>query len=161
MIQLQEFVNVLPLVIISIAAIITLMIAVFFKKSTHAIMIISALSIISAIYFSFNNLNTDIFVFNELMKLNAYSAAFSVISLVSVLMSVLSAQSYIEKENINFGEFYSLALFSTIGMIVMITANDLLILFLGLELMSVCFYILAGFLRKRVKSNEAALKYFL
>ena len=88
MIQLQEFVNVLPLVIISIAAIITLMIAVFFKKSTHAIMIISALSIISAIYFSFNNLNTDIFVFNELMKLNAYSAAFSVISLVSVCCSM-------------------------------------------------------------------------
>jgi NADH-quinone oxidoreductase subunit N len=52
-------------------------------------------------------------------------------------------------------------MFSLLGMMLMINANDLLILFIGLELMSVCFYVLAGFIRKRMDSNESAIKYFL
>jgi NADH-quinone oxidoreductase subunit N len=71
------------------------------------------------------------------------------------------SRSYIAKAGIEHGEYYALLLFAIIGMMLMAAAADLVIFFLGFELMSVCFYVLAGFARRRVPSNEAALKYFL
>ena len=59
------------------------------------------------------------------------------------------------------GEYYSLILFSTLGMMLMASAADLITLYLGLELMALSTYVLAGFLRHDMKSNEAAMKYFL
>ena len=59
------------------------------------------------------------------------------------------------------GEFYILILFSTVGMMLMAGALNLITVFLGIELMSVSLYVLAGFMRKKVRSNESALKYFL
>ncbi len=83
------------------------------------------------------------------------------IILLSILITIIASKNYIEKEKINFGEYYSLAFICDMGMMLMVFANDILIIFIGLELMSICFYVLAGFLRLRQKSNESALKYFL
>ncbi|MFA5405427.1 MAG: NADH-quinone oxidoreductase subunit N, partial [Ignavibacteria bacterium] len=76
-------------------------------------------------------------------------------------LTLVSSKTYLEKEGINFGEYFIIVLCALLGMLLMIFANDLIIIFIGLELMSICFYILVGFLRKRIKSNESALKYFL
>ena len=59
------------------------------------------------------------------------------------------------------GEYAALTLFSACGMIMLASGNDLIVTFLGLETMSIAFYVLAGLFRKRRESNEAALKYFL
>ena len=61
----------------------------------------------------------------------------------------------------NFGEYYVLLLTSVIGMMIMTSGLDLLILFIGLEIMSISSYILVGMMRKKAESNEAALKYLL
>ena len=66
-----------------------------------------------------------------------------------------------QKQKIEFGEYYSLLFFSTVGMMLMASAKDFIMLYLGLELMALSTYILAGIKRNDIKSNEAAIKYFL
>jgi NADH-quinone oxidoreductase subunit N len=71
------------------------------------------------------------------------------------------SKSYLPKSGIEHGEYYTLLLIAVVGMMLMAASADLIIFFLGLEVMSVCFYVLAGFARQRLVSNEAGLKYFL
>jgi NADH-quinone oxidoreductase subunit N len=76
-------------------------------------------------------------------------------------LTVLISFSYLEREQLLAPEYYVLILFATLGMMVMAAGADLMVVFLGLELMSVAVYVLAGLDRRRAKSAEAALKYFL
>lgn len=161
MIHLNEFQHILPLLIISGAAVITLLLEMIFKKSENIILGFSIVSVIAAMLISFTYLNKEFIIFNEFLRINNGAIVFSVIILIGILITLFASKAYIEKEGINFGEYYSLLLFAVTGMLLMVFANDLLIIFIGLELMSICFYVLAGFLRNRIKSNESAMKYFL
>lgn len=161
MVQSTDIYNLLPLAIIAFAATFILLLEVFIKKSENIIFGFSLLSVLAAIGTSFLYLNKEIIIFGNFIKVSNTSLTFSVIILVGLLITIIASKNYIEKEKINFGEYYSLLLFSLMGMMLMIFANDILIIFIGLELMSICFYVLAGFLRLRKKSNESALKYFL
>ncbi len=76
-------------------------------------------------------------------------------------LTVLISFTYLEREQLLAPEYHVLLLFGTIGMMVMAAGADLMVIFLGLELMSVAVYVLAGFDRRRARSAEAALKYFL
>ncbi|MCB0727544.1 MAG: NADH-quinone oxidoreductase subunit N [Ignavibacteriae bacterium] len=161
MIQIKDLLEVLPLLIIAFSAIFILLLEVSIKKSETVIFGFSLIAILAAIATSFNYFNKEMIIFNQFLRISNASLTFSVIILISMLITVIASKSYIEKENVNFGEYYSMLLFALMGMMLMIFANDILIIFIGLELMSVCFYVLAGFLRLRQKSNESALKYFL
>jgi NADH-quinone oxidoreductase subunit N len=161
MIHLRELVEIIPIIIIAFSASMILLIEAFASKSENAIFGFSLVSLISAIVASFFQLNHESVIFNQYLRITHTSVSFSVIMMTSILITVLASKSYLEKENINFGEYYSLLLFALLGMLLMVAANDILIIFIGLEIMSICFYVLAGFLRKRTKSNESALKYFL
>lgn len=161
MISLKEFAEIIPFLIITAAALITMVFEIAFKKNANIIYGFSLISVIAAIATSFSGLNKDQVIFNNYFHLNNVTIAFTVTILIGMLITIISAKSYLEKEEINFGEFYSLLLFAIMGMYLMIWGNDILVIFVGLEIMSICFYILAGFLRKRPKSNESALKYFL
>jgi NADH-quinone oxidoreductase subunit N len=77
------------------------------------------------------------------------------------VLSVLFSWDYLKRTRINLAEYYALMLSSIMGMIVMAASNDLITIFLGLELMSLSLYVMVGFRRTRLESNEAALKYFL
>ncbi len=96
-----------------------------------------------------------------MITVGGYGSLFAALFIVSALFTIVFSRDYLQKTYKNVGEFYLLVIFATIGMMLMAAANDLIVLFLGLELMSICLYVLAGFLRQRTKSNEAALKYFL
>lgn len=161
MIQLKEILEILPLVILAFSATFILLLEVFIKKSETVIFGFSLVSVAAAIATSFMYLNREMILFNKYLKITNSAIAFSVIILTGILITVIASKNYLEKENINFGEYYSLLLFSVMGMFLMIYANDILVIFIGLELMSICFYVLAGFLRLRKTSNESALKYFL
>ena len=76
-------------------------------------------------------------------------------------LTVLLSFAYLERERLLAPEYYVLLLFATLGMMIMAAGADLMVIFLGLELMSIAVYVLAGFDRKRARSAEAALKYFL
>jgi NADH-quinone oxidoreductase subunit N len=161
MIKIIELSYIMPVLIIASGIILTILFEVILNKNKLLIYIVSIVTVMSALVSSFYIPKLDLFLFNELLKSNLVVISFCVIILTSVLLTLISSKTYLEKEGINFGEFYIIILCSVLGMLLMIFANDLIVLFIGLETMSICFYILVGFLRKRVKSNESALKYFL
>lgn len=99
--------------------------------------------------------------FNGMFISDHYSMFFKLIFLLNIILTILISVKYIVVERVNFGEYYGLLLFATLGMMIMASAGDLIILYLGLELMALSTYILAGFIRYDRKSNEAAVKYFL
>ena len=98
---------------------------------------------------------------NPMFQVDRFSATFiAALGLASMLCCAL-AIGYLDAMRINHGEYYALLLFATAGMMLMVGAVDLLAVFLGLELMSIPIYVLAGFDRTRLRSNESAMKYFL
>ncbi|OGQ34048.1 MAG: hypothetical protein A3F16_01910 [Deltaproteobacteria bacterium RIFCSPHIGHO2_12_FULL_43_9] len=86
-----------------------------------------------------------------------FAALFILINGFTILLSM----RYIKREGMHFGEYYFLTLLATTGMIFLVAAGDLLMLFLGIELMSIAAYVLTGFNRDRLKPSEGAMKYFL
>jgi len=108
-----------------------------------------------------NLIDRKILIFNSSFEVGGISALLSSLFLTIGALVSLSSEKYLKKYEANYGEFYLLLQNSILGMIVLVSARDLFSLFLGLELMSISFYILAGFNRKRLTSNEAAMKYFL
>lgn len=106
-------------------------------------------------------LNTRGITFNGMFVADGYGMFFKLIFMINLMLTILISIKYIKDEKVNFGEYYSLMLFSTLGMMIMASAGDLIVLYLGLELMALSTYVLAGFTRHKIRSNEAALKYFL
>ncbi len=100
-------------------------------------------------------------VFDKMFIVDGYSIFFKLTCLVGVLFTVLLSESYLKVEQLHQGEYYALLLFSSIGMMLMISGGDLIIIYLGLELMALSIYCLVGLLKHDIRSNEAALKYFL
>jgi NADH-quinone oxidoreductase subunit N len=90
-----------------------------------------------------------------------FAIFFMLVCVAATFLSVLISVRYLEIEHENHGEYYALMLFSLMGMYFMITGMDLVTLFIGLEVMALSGYVLAGFLRGDKRSNEGALKYFL
>ena len=97
----------------------------------------------------------------HMVALDAFRYAASAIALIAAGGSILLSLGYMERERLLAPEYYPLILLSTAGMLFLAGAEDLIVLFLGLEVMSVAVYVLAGFNRANPFSSEAALKYFL
>jgi NADH-quinone oxidoreductase subunit N len=93
--------------------------------------------------------------------LDHFAIYFFYLFLVGTAVAVLISITYLEIERENHGEFYALLLFAVIGMMCMSAGYDLVLIFIGLELMAISTYILVGFLRSKRRSNEASLKYLL
>ena len=98
---------------------------------------------------------------NPLFQMDRFSALVSGVIALSALLSCALAIYYLDELRINHGEYYALLLLSVCGMMLMVSAVDMLAVFLGLELMSIPIYALAGFDRRKLRSNESAMKYFL
>lgn len=99
--------------------------------------------------------------FNSMIRVDKYSLFFNVIFLISTILIVLISMSYLGREDKRQGEYYLLILLSTLGMMLMASGNELIVVFLGLELMSLSLYVLAGYFRRSTASSEAAMKYLL
>jgi len=89
-----------------------------------------------------------------------YSNFFKLIFYINVILTIFISLRYMAIEGASFGEYYALILFATSGMMIMAGATDLIVLYLGLELMALSIYVLAGLIRRQLRSSEAALKYF-
>ncbi len=90
-----------------------------------------------------------------------YATFLNAVFLITAFITVFISVNYLKKANIERGEYYYLMLFSISGMMLMGMANDLILVFLALELLSIPLYVLSGFARPRVDSEESAIKYFL
>src|SRR5213082_2188521 len=95
------------------------------------------------------------------MVVDHFAIYFWYLFLASAAISILMSMHYLEIEHEHHGEFYSLILFSIVGMMCMAAGFDVVLIFIGLELMAISTYVLVGFLRRDRRSNEASLKYLL
>jgi len=99
--------------------------------------------------------------FNGMIVLDELRLSFTLIFLIVSILTILIAMVWIDVEKLPAGEFHALLLFATCGMMLMASGGDLVIVFLGLEILSIATYVLAGFRRTDVRSNESSLKYFI
>ncbi|MBU9723408.1 NADH-quinone oxidoreductase subunit N [Bacillus alkalicola] len=114
--------------------------------------------LITAVLVVFTN-NSSGFI-GEIFVVDKFAMIFKLIILVGVALVITISMHYLEKNpDVYQGEFYSLILFATLGAMIMVSSVDLITLFVGLELLSISSYCLAGFKRKSKKSSEAAIKY--
>jgi NADH-quinone oxidoreductase subunit N len=99
--------------------------------------------------------------YSNLWIVDDYGIFFTFLFLLIAAVTILTSLDFLRREQMNHGEFYALLMFATVGMIMMAGSNELVLIFLGLEILSIATYVLAGFRRTDLKSNESALKYFL
>ncbi|MBX9601570.1 MAG: NADH-quinone oxidoreductase subunit N [Bryobacteraceae bacterium] len=123
--------------------------------------ILSLIALAGAIYLAFPAYNNAGPAFQGMLIVDGFGTFFRVLCYVAAALAVLCSGQYLSREKADSGEYYSLILFSVVGQGVMVTANELLMVFIGLEISSIATYVLAGFLRDDQRNNESALKYFL
>src|SRR3954466_3634361 len=99
--------------------------------------------------------------FGGMYQISAITIVFDMTFLLAAILATLFAGDYLQREGIDAGEFYALLMWGTVGLMMMAKGLDLLVVILGLELVSICIFILVGFHRRLVVANEASLKYFL
>jgi NADH-quinone oxidoreductase subunit N len=93
--------------------------------------------------------------------MDRFALYFFYLFLAGTAIAILMSVRYLKTEHENHGEYYALMLLSVIGMMCMACGFDIILIFIGLELMAISTYVLVGFLRRNRRSNEAALKYLL
>jgi NADH-quinone oxidoreductase subunit N len=157
MIQFPDLGPVIPEILMTCAALLMLVLDLVVRKKET----IGFLSIAAAALVGYSILNSAGVTFQGMFVSDAYSMFFKCIFLVSLVLSVLISIKYIDVERVNYGEYYCLMLLSTLGMMIMASAGDLIVLYLGLELMALSTYVLAAFIRHDKRSNEAGIKYLL
>lgn len=154
---------ILPELVLSCWAFFMLMADLFIprdKKSLNAVIGIVGLVITAAAVFMVFPYG-DISSFNDSIRSDRFALFFKLIFVATTILTILISVKYIAIEEVNWGEYYSVLLFSVIGMMVLASATDLVTIYLGMEFMALSVYVLVGFIRHDVISNEAALKYFL
>ncbi len=157
----------LPIVLLSVFGIINLFFG--FLRSNRALLPFAL--VVLALVFGLNLLDwnhagsiTGLFdspYVAQMLTVDNYSVAFSGIVLLTALVLLPFSRSYVVAGEPNLAEYYSLLLFSLVGAIMMVGYNHLIMLFVGIEILSISMYCLAGSDKRNVRSNEAALKYFL
>jgi len=158
---MQTIVYILPEIFLSLAIMFLLMLGVFIKKSFKLVSLLTILSLIFAIALVLNQPNEIVKIFNESYIIDRLSIFMKVLTLLFCVFVLLLSKDYIKNNSIDKIEYPIIILASTLGMILMISSYDLIIFYLGLELQSLCLYILASFKRDDERSTEAGLKYFV
>jgi NADH-quinone oxidoreductase subunit N len=155
--QFPDLTPMMPELVMTALALAVLLLDLVIKKKE----VLALISMAGVAFASLTLFGPPGVTFGTMYIADGYSTFFKIIFFINVILTVLISIKYIAIERVNYGEYYSLILFSTIGMMIMASAGDLIVLYLGLELMALSTYVLAGFIRHDMKSNEAALKYFL
>lgn len=159
--ELRTIFDLLPLIIISFLIILSILIEAFYKKSENLIYILSVITLIGTAIFSLVNLESQRLYFSDMIHSGGITNLFYFILLLAASFVIISSKNYLQRLNYHHGEYYIIILNSTLGMMLMSASRDLMLTFLALELMSLSFYVLAGFIRNVLFNNEASLKYFL
>lgn len=146
------------IITISITAFIVLYAGLF--KANKALLPLTVVGLLTALGFTFCAWNGNAVHFG-MMQTDNFALAFSGICIVGTILIFLLTQNYFHSKSDNIAEYYTLILFALAGMIMMVSYKNMAMLFVGLEIMSVSLYILAGIRKKDFASNEASLKYFL
>src|SRR5215217_3302439 len=154
-----------PEVIVCATAVIVMLVDAFVRPTQRWItggialggLVVAAIS--TVMLWSMGTASSD--AFNGMIVLDELRLGFTLIFLLVSALTLLISTVWVHGEQLPAGEFHSLLLFATVGMMLMASGNDLVIVFPGLEILSIATYVMAGFRRSDVRSNESSLKYFI
>ena len=151
----------IPEIFLSLSTFSILMIGVFLKKSFNIIFNLSSLIIIVTIAIIISSPNSEEKIFLESFTRDAFSNYFKVLILLSSLFVLNSSKNFIVENKLDKFEYPIIILLSILGMFFMVSSNDLILFYLGLELQSLSLYILASIDRDNLRSTESGIKYFV
>lgn len=157
---LTDLLSILPLLVLVVWACALLLVDLWLKrKGVTAFLAALGLALTAGLALAQAGEATS--AFSGMLALDGFATFLNVLFALSGLLGIAVAYGYLKRMGIERGEYYSLLLFSTAGMMLMAHAADLIVVFLALELLSLPLYVLAAFARPRLDSEEAGLKYFL
>ena len=149
----------LPIVLLSVFGIALLFLG--FLKSKAILLPATLFFLLLAVAVNFLDWNKTYLYFNDMLRTNNLSMVFTAIVLGSAFLVVALSGGLMDDDESQPAEYYSIILFSLVGAIMMIGFENLIMLFVGVEILSVAMYVLTGSDKRNLRSNEAALKYFL
>jgi NADH-quinone oxidoreductase subunit N len=157
-----DFRAISPLIALAVTALVLLMLDILppRERKDH-LAIVGLAGVLVSLVLTLRLWGTDVRAFRGMVVLDSYALFFNLIIGYATGLVLLLSIDYIRRQSIEAGEFYILVMFAAVGMMLMATAGDLIIVFLGLETMSISLYVLTGFFRERVEASEASMKYFL
>ena len=163
MIPSVDYIRILPEIVLSIFGIIVMMADPLMpeqasKKPLGILAVIGTLAGLAATVYQTGFYGN---AFYNTIKVDTFSVFFHVVVLLIALVVILTSLDYLDVQRIRSGEYYALALFGSVGMMLMSSAVELVLIFIALEISSISTYILAGMRRRAAESAEASLKYFL
>ncbi|MEE9515426.1 MAG: proton-conducting transporter membrane subunit, partial [Candidatus Brocadiales bacterium] len=157
------FVNlgtIMPQLIVAFFAMAALMVDAFYRNTLY-VFAVSILGLALALYAVYMQCGVAIPPEESMVAINSYTVFFNVIFLLVAAVTMFLSLSYADLTGIDGGKYYPLILLATLGMMLLISSRDLLLMFLAIELLSISSYILVASQRERWMSNEAAIKYML
>ena len=150
-----------PVLVLSVFAMGVLVLDLWAGKNKTLLMFVSLVGLLMTAISAFAKHPIPAFAFTDSYTVDHLSLFFICIFTLSSALTILLSSEYNEREGIKAGEYYPLILLCTVGMILLASSTDMIMIFLGIEIVSICLYVLAGIRRDHPASNEAALKYFL
>ena len=150
-----------PVLVLSVFAMGVLVLDLWAGKNKTLLMFVSLIGLLMTAISAFAKHPLPAFAFTDSYTVDHLSIFFTCIFTLSSALAILLSTEYNERNGMKAGEYYALILLCTVGMIVLASSTDMIMIFLGIEIVSICLYVLAGFRRDDPVSNEAALKYFL
>ncbi|RNI26264.1 NADH-quinone oxidoreductase subunit N [Rufibacter latericius] len=147
------------IILLSIFGILNLFVG--FMKSKKVLMPVVLLFLAVSLGATLFDWNQPQSYFSNMLATDNFSVGFTAVMVLSTLFILPFSRSYVVAQNSNLAEYYSLLLFALVGGIMMVSYENLLILFVGIEIMSISMYIIAGSDKRNILSNEASMKYFL
>lgn len=152
----------MPEIIVIASACLLLMVDLLLRKGQkHVIAYLSLIVILIAAGETLRLSGHNIHAFYRMFAVDSFSAFFKMLFYLSTALCILLSINYAKIEDIEHGEYYILMLFALSGMMIMASAIDLIGIYVGLELMAISVYALTGFMKRAVRSNEAAMKYVI
>ena len=156
-----DLISLAPVLVLSVFTMLVMLLDLFIGKNKSALVFVALTGLLLAAVSSFAKTDWPVSSFGGSYVVDHMSVFFTMIFCLSSGLAILLSIEYNKRENIRVGEYYSLIMFCTVGMIILASSTDLIMIFLGIEIVSLCLYVLAGIRRGDTRSNEAALKYFL
>ena len=152
----------LPAISVAVWACILLLIDLFIPKERKQVTAwLAAGVLVFAFIANLFVYNSDTDSFLGMYRADQFTGFFNIVILITAFISILMSIDYLKRTGIERGEFYTLLLFTTSGMMFMAGANDLIVVFVALELLSIPLYVMAAFRAPDLKSEESGMKYFI
>ncbi|CAN5583821.1 NADH-quinone oxidoreductase subunit N [soil metagenome] len=149
-----------PILLIALVGVIAVVVDSF-KNDSPSIPWIAAAGMVVALVWEVTRFGSSVLVFEGQVAVGGLAAFANAVILLGAVGSVMLSVPYLTRANRNYGEVHALILFATCGAMVLASAGSLITMFVGLETMSICLYVLTGLSRERQRANESALKYFI